>query len=357
MRLKLAGLGLAVCLAVVAQNQLTVKQLIEFVSSSIKLGHRDGRVASYLRDVTLSEQLDDRTIATLRELGAGPRTVDALIRLRDASNALPEAEPAEPEAELPPRPPPSEEEQQRVLDEVRKYAQFYSSQLPDFICVQVTRRYGDPSGLEIWHMLDTITTRLSYFEEKEDYQVVMINNRPVDLTMNDVGGSTSMGEFGTMLKEVFAPDTEATFQWVRWGKLRGRLTHVFEYRVRQDRSKWSIRYEKTDRVVPAYRGEVHVDSGFPQVLRLTLAAQNIPPAFPIQEARTVLDYDFAEISGQQHLLPLKFDMRMRMGRELVKNEVEFRLYRKFEADAVIKFDSLDPLPEEMTTEEPATPEQ
>lgn len=353
MRLKLAALGLAACLAVVAQNQLTVKQLIEFVSSSIKLGHRDGRVAGYLRDVTLSEQLDDRTIATLREMGAGPRTVDALMRLRDASIALPEAVPVEPEADLPLRPPPPEEEQQRVLEEVRKYAQYYSSQLPDFICVQVTRRYGDPSGLEIWRLLDTITTRLSYFEQKEDYQVVMVNSRPVDLTMEDIGGSTSMGEFGTMLNEVFAPETEASFRWTRWGRLRGRLTHVFEYHVRQDRSKWSIRYEKSDRVVPAYRGEVHVDSEFPQVLRLTLAAQSIPPSFPIQEARTVLDYDFADISGQQYLLPLKFEMRMRMGRDLVKNDVEFRLYRKFEADAVIKFDSLDPLPEEMTTEEPA----
>ena len=99
---------------------------------------------------------------------------------------------------------------------------------------------------------------------------------------------------------------------------------------------------------------MHVTSGIDTEIRITLEAVNIEPSFPIQEAGTVLDYDFADISGQQYLLPLKFEMRMRTGRDLTKNDVEFRLYRKFEADAVIKFDALDPLPEEMTTEEPTT---
>ena len=42
-------------------------------------------------------------------------------------------------------------------------------------------------------------------------------------------------------------------------------------------------------------------------------------------------------------------MRMRQGRYLSRNDVEFRLYRKFAVDAEISFDeaeSLEPLPEE-----------
>ena len=45
-------------------------------------------------------------------------------------------------------------------------------------------------------------------------------------------------------------------------------------------------------------------------------------------------------------------MRMREGKFLTKNEVEFRLYRKFGVDAVIKFDTPDPLTEDKTKEQP-----
>ncbi len=48
-------------------------------------------------------------------------------------------------------------------------------------------------------------------------------------------------------------------------------------------------------------------------------------------------------------------MRLREGRLLARNEVEFRLYRKFSADAVISFDEIDdltPLPEEDSAANP-----
>ena len=50
-----------------------------------------------------------------------------------------------------------------------------------------------------------------------------------------------------------------------------------------------------------------------------------------------MDYDFATISGEKFLLPLKADLHFRGGRALVWNEIEFHLYRKFSADANITF--------------------
>jgi hypothetical protein len=354
MSLRLALLGLTFWVAALAQQRLTVKQLVQFITSSIELQHPDRQVAGYLKNVVLTERLDDRTIESLQGLGAGPKTIEALERLRDISQNLPAPAPVKPEQKLPVRPPPSPEEQKRILEEVREYALNYTKRLPDFICVQVTRRYADPSGLEFWRKLDTVTARVSYFEQKEDYKVILLNDRPVDLTMDDVGGSTSTGEFGTLLREIFEPETEATFRWSRWGRLRGRLTHVYEYRVRRDKSKWTITWERKLSVVPAYQGLVYVDHDSLQVLRVTLQALEIPPDFPIQEAGTVLDYDYVDIAGREYLLPLKFAMRMRQGRLLVKNDVEFRMYRKFGAEAVIKFETPEPLSEEMTTEQPPT---
>jgi hypothetical protein len=51
-------------------------------------------------------------------------------------------------------------------------------------------------------------------------------------------------------------------------------------------------------------------------------------------------------------LPLKVTVRSRAGKLLTKNEIEFRMYRKFGAEATIKFDTPEPLPEDKTTEQP-----
>jgi hypothetical protein len=352
MKVRLAVLGLAVCLAASPETKLTVDQLVSFIASSIRLEHADGKVANFLKNVTLTEKLDDRTIESLQGLGAGPKTITALMRLRDASRTLSKAAPLTPKPERPPMPPPPPEEQHRIIEEARDYALNYAERLPDFICTQVTRRYADPSGLEFWRKLDTVTAKVTYFEQKEDYKVILLDNRPVDLTIDEIRGSTSTGEFGTMLREVFEPKTEARFAWERWGKLRGKITHVYSYRVRRSKSEWAISYERKQSIVPAYRGLVYIDRDTLMVIRVTLQAEDIPTSFPVQEAGTVLDYDYVEISGREFVLPLKFEMRMRTGRYLAKNEVEFRLYRKFGVETAISFDTPEPLPEEMTIEQP-----
>jgi len=180
-----------------AQAQLTVEQLISFVQSSIKLQHPDKQVANYLQRLKLAERLDDRTIEDLQGLGAGPRTVEALRTLRDASKSLPPPPPRVRQPAPTPIPAPSLAEQRKLLDEVREYALNYTKSLPDFICTQVTRRYYDPTGLEFWHTHDVLTARLSYFEQKEDYKLVLINNRVTDLPYDALGGASSKGEFGT----------------------------------------------------------------------------------------------------------------------------------------------------------------
>jgi hypothetical protein len=75
----------------------------------------------------------------------------------------------------------------------------------------------------------------------------------------------------------------------------------------------------------------------------------IPPDFGLQEAGTRLDYDYIDVGGQDFLLPLKGRVAMRSGKLLSRNDVEFRLYRKFSAEATISFgeiDDLEPLDEE-----------
>lgn len=355
MRFRLLTIALAACLAATAQTTLTVEQLAKFIKSSIELKHSDRQVAGFLSRCKMTERLDDRTIEELQGEGAGPRTVEALQQLRDASRELPKPAPPAPPPVRSPIPPPSPEEQARIIEEVRENALNYTRSLPDFICTQVTRRFVDPSGLELWQSADVLTSRLSYFEQKEDYKLILVNNRVTNQSFDSLGGATSTGEFGSMLREVFEARSRAEFQWARWATLRGRRVYVFSYRVPQPFSQWRISYERRMEIIAGYRGEIFVDRDTRMIMRLSLDAHEMPSSFPVQQARTLLDYDFTKIGEQSFLLPLRAEVRMRSDKLLTRNDVEFRMYRKFSAEASVKFDVDEtpaPLSDEKTQEAP-----
>jgi hypothetical protein len=348
----IAVLLLAAVFIAAAQMKMSITQLKSFVKSSIQLHHDDRKISQYLKQITLTQKLDEDTYTELISAGVGDKTAEALRAMMNASRDLPAAGVEAPKPAGRPIAPPSAAEQAQLIKDVTEYAINYSKRLPDFICTQVTRRYYDPSGLEFWQRQDVVVAKLTYFEQKEDYKVMLVNDQPTDTTFDKLEGSTSQGEFGSMMNEIFDPKTETRFEWLRWATLGGRRAHVLSYQVRQDRSKWGISYQRTMQITPAYSGLIYVERDSRTILRITLQAQGIPPSFPVQEATTILDFDFVDISGAKFMLPLKSTMRMRESKFLAKNEVEFRSYRKFGADAVITFDTTEPLPEIREKEEP-----
>lgn len=347
---------LFLALGVSAQIKFTVEQLVSFVKSSVRLKHPDAQVANYLKKVSLTEQLPAGRIEDLLASGMGPKTYDQLQLMVAATASLPAAKPASAPPEQPIAqliPPPTPAEQRKLVEELREYALNYDKTLPDFLCTQITRRFYDPSGLEYWVSADTITAKLSYFQRKEEKKVLFVNNQYKDIDWEKLGGASSTGEFGDMLREIFERDTEATFQWERWGKLRTKRTHVIRYNVQQSHSKWAIVYEKSMTIRPAYTGLIFADASNGMIMRVTLEALDMPSSFPVQVAKNQLDYDYTEISGSTFLLPLRAEVRMREGRLLIRNDIEFRNYRKFGADTSITFDTPEPLEPELVNETPA----
>ena len=370
MRYRLLAAVFAVSLAATAQT-LSVRELVSFIQSSeqlIKEGKQtDGELAKYLAKVKLTERLDDRIIEEMQSSGIGAKTLQALQALRDRTKDLMAAKPIVPQAPPTPIPPPSSEEQAAILSDVREYALNYSKNLPDFICTQVTRRFAAPmpgtrwGGSSLsepsWQAQDVLQIRLSYFEQKEKYTVVLANNAIVNKDYEQMGGSKSFGEFGSMLREIFEPSTEAHFEWDHWGTLRGKRVMAFAYHVSQSRSQYHLVVEDAKlSIIAAYRGLVEVDPDTHVVMRVSTIAENIPADFPIRKAEDVLDYDFQELSGHTFLLPLKSQVLMSGGDALQRLDEEFRLYRKYTAEAEIKYDAdpLPPLPEDKTKETTAT---
>ena len=357
------------CLSVWAGPGYTVEQIKQFITSAIQLKNPDNEVAKTLRKMTLSERLDLDTVEALQGEGAGPKTVAVLKELAAESESLPRRRrPLRSPSYVPP-PPPSSEEQAKLLDEVRDYAVNYTHRLPDFICLEQTRRYVDTTGRDSWRPTDIIAARLSYFNQKEDYKLISQNDRVItDGTYTSVGGATSTGDFGSTMERIFDPKSNTHIAWERWATLHKRRMHVFSYRVPLEYSDFSIHSAQDEKdpgvtVLAGYHGEIFVDRELSVIMRITKEAENLPTSFPVQQAGETLDYDFTKIGDSEFLLPLSVDVRMHAGRIWNKNVKEFRLYRKFSADAVIKFDAEQSPPDKTDdkngdkTKEPPSPPQ
>ena len=260
----------------------------------------DKSLAKSLHKVTLGEKLTLRTVEELESEGAGPETLAALDQLLDSSAARPDST-AVPPFKSPPRP--SIEEQKEFFHRIDLNAMHYTASLPDFICTEVVHRYqmiparppgapmrrgqssGPVVGVGYWQAKDTLTVKLSYFENHEKYQLTLVNGHKTKESYESTGGAISEGDFGSMLLEIFAPDSRTRFQWDHWTHLRKRLTRVYAYRTSRDRSHYRIGVGETPKerrtVVAGRRGFVYADDETAMVMRVTGEADEIPLGFPV----------------------------------------------------------------------------
>ena len=91
--------------------------------------------------------------------------------------------------------------------------------------------------------MDTITTKLTYNGQHEDYEVVLKNNQPVtNVTMDRLGGTTSAGEFGTHDEARFSIRKPSAIRAGTTGRrCAAGATYVFAYDIEQENSKYPCR--------------------------------------------------------------------------------------------------------------------
>ncbi len=236
---------------------------------------------------------------------------------------------------------PSSAEQQTGIEAIRKAALAYSANLPDFFCTETVRRYRNSTSVPEWALMDTLSVQLSYYDHHEDYKLLLVNGQKTKLRYDEAGGSVSQGEFGSMLQEVFTPSAAAAFAWQSRSTLRGRAVQVYRYTVTAANAHYQLTYNTGERRYSANagrHGEVYVDDAG-EILRITSEADELPASFPIDKLHATLDYDFTDIGGRSFLVPHLAVVEMRAGILGSRNEIEFRDYRKFNAEAGISFDT------------------
>jgi hypothetical protein len=236
---------------------------------------------------------------------------------------------------------PLEPEQASLLEQAREAALEYSNSLPDFLCTEVVRRSEDDDGGGRWRKLDTLTVKLSYFGHREGYKLMEIDGKPTLLEYEHMAGAVSTGEFGARLYSVFNPRSQGDFRWKGWATMRNRRVARFWYHIDREHSVYRVQSgtvpEGRNSIMVPYHGEVFVDEETHKVLRLTQQAE-IPAGFPIDGNDITVDYEFAAVGGKKFLLPSNAYVKTKSGKYVAENHVEFRDYRKFQAESSVKFD-------------------
>src|SRR5436305_5920061 len=143
---------------------------------------------------------------------------------------------------------PPEAESKDLLEKTRVGTLAASEAMPDFIVKQQitrSRAYGNTNN---WVPMDHLTIAVSYRASAgEEYKLLAINGMPPSKDYKEgnsyeqVGGTSSTGEYVTMLALLFKPDTRAEFKPVDTDTLRGRRTIVYEYEVKQEFSNQRIK--------------------------------------------------------------------------------------------------------------------
>lgn len=353
-----------------AQSEsMTVDQLADMVRSELALKqHTDKQIASFLKNVHLTEQLPQKTIEDLEAQGAGPKTVDALKKLREETSQLkaptkdstysPETAPEQPAAQpqaphivnSAPIPPPDSVTQAKIVDQARDYAENYTANLPNFVCVEKMLRYAEFRRSDDFRSVGTVLARLSYVEGKEDYKVYSVDNKYVDTTIDRIAGPYSRGDFGTILHQLFSMEGQADINWDHWATLRGRRMAVFNYSMDSGHAGLTIN-DGTRTVNTGAKGLFYADPTNGTIYRITQIAFDIPIDFSVRAASEILDYDFADISGHRYLVPLRAQVMMTSDQGKIKLAIEFHSYRRFDANSDIIYGDIkdaeksQPMPE------------
>ena len=226
-----------------------------------------------------------------------------------------------------------------LIERAAEEAFSFSEKLPNYVCQQFTTRYvGRGSSFQAQ---DVVSASLIYENGKEDYKNIAINGKAQNnKKMMDIEGSTSTGEFGTILANLFHPGTDAHFKFVKESVQSTHSTGVYDFEVTQPHSSWEIHSEGKGAVLPAYKGTVWIDVNNARVLRIEMETVNMPEDFPIDMVETAVDYDYVSLGTERFLLPVKSEnLSFQRGSNICsKNVVEWRNYHKYLGESKIIFD-------------------
>lgn len=273
---------------------------------------------------------DGKEIKRTGTVKGAPANLDD--RLADRNKTIPESEAAAATAS---GRPPGILTEQDLVEAAAESAFAFTENLPNFVCDQITWRHQSETRNPSWKPQDRVENELVFFDGKEEYRNIRIGGKPLKKGSPMDSGTWSMGEFGTVLVDIYHPRTDATFKYRAESTAAGLKARVYDVTVKQPNSHWKVVYDQT--IFPGYVGAVWIDPVSKRTLRIEMQAKNMPADFKLDHLELAMDYGWVTISGQKYLLPVKSEnvSCFRGTYTCTKNEIEFKNYRKFTAESQV----------------------
>ncbi len=227
----------------------------------------------------------------------------------------------------------------QVISDARDASADYNADLPNFLVKQVTTRYRSWMGPRNWQPVDVVTADVAVVNGQEQYKNVLVNGHAPQGPI-EKSGAWSTGEFAVTLEDILSPGTNAAFTAHGSDTVANRDAWVYDLSVTHERSHWTIVADNGDKYNPAYTGTIWIDKETRRVLRIEEHAGALPSTFIYNKATSTVEYGFVSIEGKQYLLPVSSanSACFTGSSNCVRNELNFRDYRKFTADSDIKYD-------------------
>ncbi len=221
------------------------------------------------------------------------------------------------------------------IEKTRELAFTFSDTLPDYICDQKILRYAAKTRPPEWKLKDRLSTEVLFVDGRESYQNTKRNGKKMKKDPKDTG-QWSSGEFGSIMQDVFATNTNAKFVYERDADIGGVKAKVYTYRVAKVSSHWDVRFGGSQ-IFPSYKGSVWIDRETQRVMRIEMIALRLPEDYPVNAVEMTVDYGPVEIAGKEYLLVTRAENLSCQNYSLrcSRNEIEFRNYRKFTTETSV----------------------
>jgi hypothetical protein len=276
----------------------------------------------------------EETRNELQQAGARSFLIEAIDRAGRNEGRPPVSDPQIGVEEAKTRPQADPEARLSLLEQTRLHALQFAEELPNFVVTQTVSRYLRTPDTPDWQLQDKLEVELSYrIGTGEVFNLLRVNGAATRQSYEELGGSTSTGEFGSLLASLFAPETKAEFREVKRETFRGRETVVFDFKVRRANSRTQLGDKSSgQKTIAGYSGSVWIDTETKRVLRMEDAADEIPAGFPVTLSENAIEYDWATIAGVRYLVPIRAEVLLGRDNQRVytRNVIDFRDYRKFE---------------------------
>jgi hypothetical protein len=227
--------------------------------------------------------------------------------------------------------------------------------MPDFVVKQLIQRSVAYAGTGTFRNQDNLIVAVSYRATgAENYKLLSVNGmiqpdpKPKE-SYEEVGGTSSTGEFVNVLATIFKPESDAHFSPVETDVIRGRKTIVVEYSVTKDKAGQVITAAGllNQSTISGMTGRIWIDANDARVLRLEDNATEIPADFPVTAASRLIDYDWIKIADGTYLLPTLSDVRLTIRAQgklfETRNLIKFKNYQKYGTEVIIVDEDKEPV--------------